>query len=221
MKVILFDIDGTLLLTGASGLQAIEITLKELFGIDKPSEVEVHGQTDRGIAGKLFKAHGVEDSDENFQAFCQCYLGHLEATLPLRTGQLMPNVSNLLDQLHQLENVHVGLLTGNMRKGAELKLKHFAIDHYFQFGGYGDLHPERNDVALFAKQDAERHLGHELDPDTIWVIGDTPNDIRCAKSIGAKVMAVATGKNSVDELREHQPDVVLEDLTTAEEWLCG
>ena len=216
MRIILFDIDGTLLLTGRAGLHAIRAAMLEQFGITDLQPVEVHGRTDRGIARELFAAHGLDDSDANWLAFRNRYVHHLAHELPQREGFVLPGVMELLEQLVQQEHVHLGLLTGNVEAGARLKLKHYDLDHYFPFGGFGDLHAERNDVAAQAKQHAIDHCGPVDSPDQVWVIGDTPNDIRCARSIGARVVAVATGGASREELDRHQPDISIENLEAAD-----
>lgn len=212
MRIILFDIDGTLLLTGRAGLHAIRATMLEQFGITDLHSVEVHGRTDRGIASELFAAHGLEDSDANWLAFRNRYVHHLAKELPQREGFVLPGVDSLLKELASHERVHLGLLTGNVEEGARLKLEQYQLDHFFPFGGFGDRHAERNDVAAQAKQNAVNHCGPVDSPNQVWVIGDTPNDIRCARSIGARVVAVATGGSTQDELDRHAPDISAETL---------
>ncbi|HTN77208.1 MAG TPA: HAD hydrolase-like protein [Pirellulaceae bacterium] len=107
----------------------------------------------------------------------------------------------------------IGLLTGNVREGAMRKLAHYGLATHFAFGGYGDLHHERDDVAREALAASHTHLGVAVGGDRVWVIGDTPLDVRCARAIGAKVIAVATGAHTVEELQGHAPDVTVEDLT--------
>lgn len=213
MKIILFDIDGTLLLTGRAGQGAIQTTVRELYGIEKLADVKIQGQTDRGIARELFAAHDLEDSDENWQTFRECYAKNLEKELPQRDGYVLPGVREILEQLDAREDAILGLLTGNIEKGARLKLEHYDLMHFFSFGGYGDHHPVRDDVARTAKENAEQELGRQVAPDSIWVIGDTPNDIRCAKAIGARVLAVGTGGVELPELDSHDPDHCTADLS--------
>ena len=119
----------------------------------------------------------------------------------------------ILAALHQRPDVAIGLLTGNTRSGAYRKLQHYLIDQYFSFGGFGDEHACRNEVAKSAMQAAAKFLESEPDPSQTWVIGDTPNDIICARSIGANVIAVATGTFTMEELASHQPNVCLPDLS--------
>jgi phosphoglycolate phosphatase-like HAD superfamily hydrolase len=125
----------------------------------------------------------------------------------------MPGIAALLECLTARGDVAVGLLTGNVRQGAQLKLGHYALAHYFAFGGFGDHYFERNDVAREALAAVHRHLQGPVDLGRLWVIGDTPLDILCARSIGARVAAVATGWHSWDELAAEQPDLLLTDLS--------
>lgn len=212
-NIVLFDIDGTLLLSGSAGQQAIEKTLKLEFQIETPARVPIHGQTDRGIAGSFFEQHGLSNNDEVWLQFRDSYLVNLPHALAECEGNLLPGVSEILARLDAREDVALGLLTGNTRQGAFHKLEHYGIAHYFSFGGFGDVHPCRNDVASAAMKSAQEHLGWAPDPQRTWVLGDTPNDIRCGRSIGANVLAVSTGGYPYDELAECEPDLVLEDLS--------
>ncbi|RCS41017.1 HAD family hydrolase [Bremerella cremea] len=213
MKVCLFDIDGTLINTGKAGkdamvaafLQAAELTQIE-------HDLHLSGKTDRGIFGELFEQHGKSVSEENWQHFIDLYLAGLEKNLPLRQGTVLPGVTPLLAQLSERDDVLLGLLTGNVARGAELKLTHYGINHYFSFGGFGDVHAHRNNVAQAALEAALTHHGQAISPRDVYVIGDTPNDIICAQAIGAQSIAVATGVFSVEQLRQHSPDLLVSDL---------
>jgi phosphoglycolate phosphatase-like HAD superfamily hydrolase len=122
----------------------------------------------------------------------------------------------LLERLRGCEKSAVGLLTGNVRAGARVKLGHFDLYHHFAFGGFGDDHLCRNDVAREALAAVQRHLNGDFAADRIWVIGDTPLDIRCARAIGARVAAIGTGFHALDELASEQPDLLLADLSDPE-----
>jgi len=213
MHIVLFDIDGTLLLTGGAGHVAIEHSLRGNFGIEQPAQVAIHGQTDRGIAKSLFEKHGIEDSQQSWELFRELYLGHLPQTLQSCAGHVLPGTIEMLSALHGRPDVAIGLLTGNTRTGAYRKLQHYGIDQYFFFGGFGDDYACRNEVAHSALRSAAEFLKIEPDPKQTWVIGDTPNDIICARSIGANVVAVATGSFSFEELESHQPNVCFPDLS--------
>ena len=125
----------------------------------------------------------------------------------------------LLDTLQQRDDVALGILTGNARQPADIKLVHFGLDHYFDFGGYGDDFPDRNDVAAETATAAQKALGDRFDVSKAWVIGDTVNDIRCARSIGAKVLTVETGGDCRAALEKSAPDFLLKDLNHVSCWL--
>lgn len=214
MRVVLFDIDGTLLLTGGAGQQAMERALALEFGVTRPTEnIAAAGRTDRAITSDLFQFHGIENTPEIWDRFEQAYYRQLPQALAELDGEVLPGIRELLDTLHQNENITLGLLTGNFQEGAWLKLKHYRIDHYFQFGGFGDHHHSRDDVAHLAFSETHRHVGLPVDAERVWVIGDTPADVTCARAIGARVAAVATGIFSYEELAQTQPDCLLHDLS--------
>jgi len=212
--VIFFDIDGTLLRSGGAGKLAMETAICQTFGVP-PAGVRIpySGRTDRAIIRDLMQAHGVPVTEENFQRFVQTYLQLLPDCLRRMQGRVLPGVLELLDRLQGQENCVVGLLTGNLRCGARTKLGHFGLAERFPFGGFGDHHYERDRVARDALAAAHAYLNGQYDPNRIWVIGDTPLDIQCARSIGARVLAVATGTHSLEELAAHRPDLLLPDLS--------
>lgn len=213
MSVLLFDIDGTLIHTGGAGLSALREAMRQEFGVAEPSDVPVSGRTDRGIARNLFQAHDLADTEHNWTRFRDAYLGHLRAQLPQKIGRVLPGVTELLSQLAGRSDVLVGLLTGNVREGARLKLEHFSLFHHFRFGGFGDHHADRDAVAAEAVSAGRSHWGDQPWPgERVWVIGDTPLDISCARAIGARVMAVGTGSFSCDVLADFQPDLTCESL---------
>lgn len=219
MNVILFDIDGTLIRSGGAGLDAILQTLHEEFGVDDPKPVALHGCTDRGITRELFELNGIERDEDSWQRFLAAYLRNLQTQLSAKEGAILPGVVPLLDELAEREHVYLGLLTGNVRRGASLKLEHFELEHYFGEGGFGDHHEDRNDVARAAREAVERELGEDLNEDRLWIIGDTPNDVRCGRAINAKVLAVCTGGSDRVELEASGPDFLVDDLTCCDAWL--
>lgn len=220
MKVIFFDIDGTLIKTGGAGQDAMMAAIMEEFKLEGLSgQVPVSGRSDRAITRDLFLEHGIEDSDANWQRFISAYVSGLKANLPHRNGRVLPGVTDLLEQLVQRTDVALGILTGNIRSSARVKLEYFGLDQHFLFGGYGDDHPDRNDIARDAMVAAHRHLDGKFDPDGVWVIGDTPNDVRCARAIQARVLAVATGLHDAKELEACHPDLLLDDLSNPEPFL--
>jgi phosphoglycolate phosphatase len=216
MFACLFDIDGTLLSSGGAGKHAMYAAIASEFGVGELLDnVPFAGRTDRAIGRDLFTTHGLEDSDANWGRFTRAYLQHLPQSLKLRPGCVLPGVAGLLAALQQRDDVVVGLLTGNLRDGARTKLAHYAIDQYFRFGGFGDRHLDRCDVARDAVRALSEHHPARFDARDVWVIGDTPLDIECARSIGARVLAVCTGFHSADELAGHEPDLLLRDLVDA------
>lgn len=219
MNVLLFDIDGTLIDAGGAGQAAMEAALAEEFNATRPvTGIHTAGRTDRAIAMDLFRYHEVDIHDAHWQRYLSTYFRLLPNSLRTRPGSILPGVIELLAHLRLKNNVQLGLLTGNFAKGAELKLTHYGLNHHFQYGGFGDEHLDRDDVAREALKRVREHHP-ELEADRIWVIGDTPSDIRCARAIGAKVLAVGTGIFPASELKHHQPDLALDDLTKLESWL--
>ena len=213
MHYFLFDIDGTLLETGGAGMAAMAWALQTEFGEDGDvNNVSFAGRTDRAIATDLFEHYGIDNNEENIQRFLAAYFNHLPAQLAAKPGRLLPGVTALLESLDSRDDVTLGLLTGNFREGARLKLSHYEINHFFHFGGFGDHHYDRDDVARLAAEEVRRHHNEEVLPERMWVIGDTPADVRCARAIGATVVAVGTGMYSVDELAQTDPDHVFADF---------
>lgn len=215
MYFILFDIDGTLIHAKGAGRVAIHRAFADAFQIRECHEVEFSGRTDRGIARNLFQLHGIEDTNENWHALNNSYLEHLLEALPEQNGHVLPGVHPLLERLDARDDVQLGLLTGNTREGARLKLAHYELAHYFPFGGFGDDHHDRNDVAHEALATLKQHANGEVDTERIWVIGDTPLDVQCARAIRARVVAVATGNHDREELAASRPDLLLDDLRDA------
>lgn len=219
MNVLLFDIDGTLIDAGGAGQGAMEDAIEHEFGVRGPvTGIPTAGRTDRAIAIDLFKFHDIELNDENWSRYLASYFRFLPDSLHRRTGSILPGVTPLIERLAGHDGTLLGLLTGNFAQGARLKLTHYGLMNHFLLGGYGDHHTDRDDVAREALKMAQSHHP-ALEVSRLWVIGDTPADIRCGRAIGANVLAVATGIYSADELRPHQPDLLLDDLSNPESWL--
>ena len=216
MYICLFDIDGTLISSGGAGKVALEAALADEFGITGVIEkLQLSGRTDRAIIRDLFRMHLIDDTPDNLRRLTTAYLRHLPDCLERNQGRVLPGVANLLVQLCARKDVLVGLLTGNVRAGARVKLGHFGLYEHFSVGGYGDHHFDRDDVAREAFTEVTRVLNGKADPSRIWVVGDTPLDVQCARAIGARVAAVATGWHSREELADHRPDLLLADLSDA------
>jgi phosphoglycolate phosphatase len=216
MAVCLFDIDGTLLSSGGAGQAAMEAALESTFGITAPTKgIAVAGRTDRAIVTDLMKFHGVEDVEANWSRFVDAYLERLPDELTSRAGLILPGVEELLAELSSRESLTMGLLTGNFRRGAELKLDHYQLSEYFSGGGFGDDHFDRDDVAKVALADVREKVSLSSDAE-VWVIGDTPADVKCGRAINATVIAVATGLHSIDDLEACEPDFLCEDFADVE-----
>lgn len=216
--VFLWDIDGTLVCTGKAGEKALILAMERAFGIPSSlHDVDYRGRTDLRILHMLLEKHGLPLSPENIEAARAEYLRALEEQLPLCQGRVLDGVPGLLD-LTPEQGVHHGLLTGNLRQGAELKLTHYKLWHYFPFGAFADDHWDRNQLSPFARDRAREHIATDLAPE-LYVIGDTPHDIACGRIIGAKTVAVATGGYSTEELAAHHPDYLFADLRNPRSWL--
>jgi phosphoglycolate phosphatase len=212
--VFLFDIDGTLLSSGGAGKMALEQALLSEFNLDGiRTNVPYSGRTDVAIGRELLHVHGIEPNEDRLRQLQEAYLQRLPAALAANKGMILPGVLSLLNELQQSSTpVLIGLLTGNIRRGATVKLGHYNINHYFRFGGFGDGVLTRDEVARAAWTEAQQHHPEALSGKRTWVIGDTPLDITCARHIGAKVLAVATGQHPIQELESYQPDVLLPSL---------
>jgi phosphoglycolate phosphatase-like HAD superfamily hydrolase len=213
-RLLLFDIDGTLIHSGGAGIEALKVVLKERFGItDDLGDIEIAGMTDSGIVISILKKHKISATNENVAAFLDSYVHFLSLELPRRKGKLLPGVLQLLETLKTRKHLVLALLTGNVSRGARLKLEHYGVWHFFEFGAFADDHHDRNQLGSFACARAREKHGREFSADEIDVIGDTPRDIACGKAIGARTVAVATGTWTRAQLAEHHPDFLIDDLS--------
>lgn len=213
-RLLLFDIDGTLIHSGGAGIQALKVALKERFGIDDDlAGIEIAGMTDSGIVISILNKHKIPATPESVAAFLDSYVHFLSLELPRRKGRLLPGVLVLLEKLQSRKHVVLALLTGNVSRGAQLKLEHYGVWHFFEFGAFADDHHDRNQLGSFARARAKEKHGREFSAAEIDVIGDTPRDIACGKAIGARTIAVATGTWTREQLAEHDPDFLIEDLS--------
>lgn len=212
--LLLFDIDGTLMTSGGAGEHALKVGFREEFGIeDDLRNIEIAGRTDSGIARQMLAYHNIAVTAETLEQFYQGYLRNLKLELPRRTGTLLPGIEALLQDLHARQHVALGLLTGNLERGAQLKLTHYGVDHFFPFGAFADDHHDRNALGQFAQQRATALHGVRFEPGRTTIIGDTPHEVSCARAIGARVLAVATGAFNAEALAACNPDAVLENLS--------
>lgn len=215
MKLVLFDIDATLLSTGAAGADAMRYAFADLCGIaDGFTGIEMSGKTDSALLREALVQHQVDETAVPVEVFYERYISHLRLTLqePQRPRRLMPGIPALLEALAGQPDLVLGLLTGNFAIGAQLKLESFGIWHYFRLGAYGSDHVDRNALVPIAQQRTQVLLGHTIPAPQTFVIGDTPRDIACAHVHGARAVAVATGNYALAELCTYQPEHAFEDL---------
>ncbi len=216
IKIVLFDIDGTLISTGRAGTRAMNIAFRELFGPDNGFEgVPMAGRTDPMIIRDGLEAHGISAVDGTYTRYINTYLEHLKREMVSSPGKkVMPGILEILESLNTRSRGPVlGLLTGNIEAGARIKLQNMGLWHYFSVGAFGSDHDDRDrllDVALGRCRD---RLGLSFRPEETMVVGDTPKDIACSKPFGATAVAVATGPYSTEELAAHNPDHLFHDLS--------
>ncbi len=215
VRLVLFDIDGTLVHTGHAGTQAFKKTFATEFNLHHGAEkMKFAGRTDVSLVREFFKIHGLPETPEHFRQFFERYVFWLDHILTPGSGSVCRGAREFIRDLQALPQPPVlGLLTGNIKLGAEIKLRRYNLWEIFQFGAFADDHEDRDHIAAAALARGRRVLGKNLQSQEIVVVGDTPFDIRCGKFIGAKVLAVATGGATLDELKKCQPDWAVEDLT--------
>ena len=205
VRLVLFDIDGTILQSNGAGRRAMIAALREVFGGAGPEDHRYDGKTDPQIVREVMRLEGHRDAhiDERMDALMALYLARLERELERTDTHVYPGIVELLAALERRDDIILGLLTGNLRDGAFAKLRAAGIDpDRFQVGAFGSDHEHRRELPGLARQRAQVELGVELDGEHLVVIGDTPADIECGRSLGVRAIGVATGSYTVDELRE-------------------
>ncbi|MDG2215083.1 MAG: HAD hydrolase-like protein [Verrucomicrobiota bacterium] len=213
-KLILFDIDGTLIRTGGAGVKAFAKTFLEEYQLPHATDsFSFAGRTDHELVELLFERNNIEITPSKVEQFFEVYLGHLGDFLPKDQTAPLEGVTSLIRAMSKWQPTPViGLLTGNHPRGAQLKLDHYNLWHEFEIGFFGDKHLAREALAEDALQWAQNRW-EDITPEQILIIGDTHRDIQCAQAIGARVLAVATGDSTVTELQTHNPDWACPDLT--------
>lgn len=207
MKLVLFDIDGTILHTHGAGRRAVHRALREVFGSIGPEGHRFDGKTDRQIVRELMTlaGHGDEHIDARMEPMLDRYVGYLRQELAVAHAppHVYPGVREVLDALEAREDVLLGLLTGNLEPGARAKIESagFAWDR-FRVGAFGSDHEHRPELPAVARERGERLLGRALRGEDVVIIGDTPSDVTCGNAIGARAIGVATGAYVEEELRE-------------------
>ena len=217
-RLLLWDIDATLITTGGAGDKSLKRAVAKHFGVtDDLHDIEIAGRTDAAIAASILEKYGVPPSTENVSGFLEDYLAFLGELLPQLDGHILPGVAEILERVKTKPDRVLGLLTGNLERGAKLKLQRYRLWDYFEFGAFADDHADRNELGPFARARAkERHL-HEFAGEQIDVIGDTGHDIACGKIFGARTIAVATGSWTREQLAAHEPDFLFDDLSQVDE----
>ena len=212
--LLLFDIDGTLLDTGGAGIEALERAFAREFPAQaaRMPKLDLAGATDSGLVRNIFNHAEIDHTPQNESRFLDAYIVFLREHLPTSGGQLLPGIPELLDATSSHPDATVGLLTGNIERGARVKIEHYGIGHHFGFGSYGDDHHDRNELGPIAIDRAAATTGKTFSSDQVFILGDTVKDIRCARAAGARAIAVATGSVSRGELESHSPDFIFDDF---------
>jgi phosphoglycolate phosphatase len=223
MYLILFDIDGTLVLTGRAGWRAMNKACADVVGHDTAMDgVEFAGRTDWSILADVMRNHGKPFDRPLLDRLNRRYVAHLAEEIQLPGSgvkDVMPGIRELLAVLQERDDVALGLLTGNFREGARIKLEYFDLWKYFPYGAFGGDSANRNDLVPVAVQRAREAGLAEIEPSRVIVIGDTPNDIECARVAGATPVGVATGSYTVEQLTQTGADIVFKDLSNTQAFL--
>jgi phosphoglycolate phosphatase len=219
-RLVLFDIDETITASDGAGRRAIGRALADTYGIDASKiTLSMSGKTDPQILSEIFKA--VEKSDVEItdmlnkkEEMFEIYLGLLEQEIKNAKYFIVhEGVVELLDNLSDHQNGYLGLLTGNIERGARMKLEQFGLNRYFPLGAYGSDHANRMELPDIATKRARDHFKIDFKPEQVVIIGDSIYDVLCAKGYGAKSIAVNTGKTSKEELVAQKPDYLFDNLS--------
>lgn len=217
-RLLLFDVDGTLVDVAGAGRAALRGAMDRVYGRSGGlDEVDFRGRTDPSIVRSALRAAGLEDREieAGLGELWEVYPDELDAALAERDGDVRPHsgVRGLLRRLEDDRRFDLALVTGNVRAGAWRKLEACGVRTPFRFGAFGSDSERREELPPLAVRRAEERLGRMYRPEEVWVIGDTPEDVRCGRHGGHRTLAVATGGYGVDELRAHGADRVVRSLT--------
>jgi phosphoglycolate phosphatase len=223
INLLLFDVDGTLILTGGAGIRSFQRTFRELFKKEAVIDgIRFHGRTDPEIVEDIFM-NGLNraPTPEELEAIYTRYLVHLEEEVRRAPAfRIMPGLPDILDVLAGRAEVRMGLATGNFEGAARIKLSRAGLNHYFPFGGYGSDAKNRTVLIQRAIERGRTFLDQSDEEIRVFVIGDTDLDIACGREAGATTVAVATGGDSWETLVQASPDYLLKDLSRPEEFLA-
>lgn len=216
-RLLLFDIDGTLILSGGKGIESMISAMSVYTGKQIDFSVgDFAGSTDRKIIMTLLAKNGLQNiyQAKDVDAMLAGYLANLRQHLSgANIVEILPGISDLLTELQQNSSVYLGLVTGNMLEGAKIKLEAVNLYHYFPIGGFGSDSSDRNLLPPAAMRRATTHFDQKFASDEVWIIGDTPRDIACAKANQLRSLAVSTGHWSLDQLQAYQPTALMPDLS--------
>jgi phosphoglycolate phosphatase len=215
-RLLLFDIDGTLVSCGRQGRQVFQQALLDVFGTAGACDTyDFSGRTDARIALDLLTGAGLAEEEvrARLPRLQELYLAELERLLDRDGMRLLPGVLELLERLADRPEVTLALLTGNWEAGARTKLSRFGLNRFFPFGAFGSDRTDRDDLPPVALERAARHTGHVFRPEETLIIGDSVHDVGCARAHGIPVLAVATGRTSAKELQKAGAKQVVTDLT--------
>lgn len=212
--LLLWDIDGTLIASGGAGMRALQRALHDVFGINGSlADIDFGGRTDTWIMREVFRKFSLPATTENFARYFEGYVALLPSELANPKARVLPGVREILRAAKNHGGFAQGLLTGNMRRGAQAKLEHHGLWQHFEFGAFADDSEHRNELGPHAVRRALERHGVNFAADDVWIIGDTPHDIACGKAIGARTLAVGTGTATLRQLHAHQPTAILPDLS--------
>lgn len=221
MHLLLFDIDGTLLLTHNAGREALEEALQAVLGRPCPTDgVAFSGKTDPQIVGEVLALHGLPAADGLREAVLDAYMARLRPKLTPDRVEILPGVTRLLPALAARADVCLGLLTGNMAPMAYAKLAVGGLADYFPFGAFGSDDADRYALPPIALARARAHHGQTFRGHDVVLIGDTEHDLRCGRALGARAVGVCTGRYGRADLLPHAPDLLLDDLADTDRFIA-
>jgi len=222
MRIIAFDIDGTLLLSGGAGARALDRVFKEQLDVEDAFRgIHPDGMTDDDIIQEM----GRRKLDREFQPdeiglFRERYAHFMKDELPRSEKfRVMPGVGDLLERLSKEKDLLLGLVTGNYESTGMMKLAHGGLDRYFRFGGWGTDSADRLELTKTGIERGKKLAGGGLPDEAVFLVGDTVHDIRCGHGAGARVIAVATGSTTRETLAGKNPEFLLDDLSDTERFL--
>jgi phosphoglycolate phosphatase len=215
MKLILFDLDGTILLSGGAGARAVNRACKQIYGIESVMDgIMPDGKTDIAILREIFKAIEKDFLHDEIGTLFREYLLFLkEEVAKSLEYRVMPGIPELIKALSEREDIILGIATGNIKEAALIKLERSGISHYFKFGGCGSDFENREELIRIAIERGKKFLNHKKEFERVFVIGDTPLDVIHARAAGAITVAVATGSYSVCDLEKYNPDYLFENFS--------